>query len=96
MVQQHQTVAPLVLHDGAAADRDVEGCNQQCSTGCNELACSDIHRLDRQIRLQLRALGLHDQLSCGVAHAQAGRCIGSPDQLMAQCVLIEGEPGLQV
>ena len=92
MVEQHQTVTPSVLYNCAAPDRDVEWFNQQRSTGSYELARSDVRRRDRQVRLELRAIGLHDQLRCGVAHAQASGCIRSPDQLMAQGVLIEREP----
>src|SRR5205823_5603496 len=60
--QSHQSVTPPVLHDSAAANRNVEGCDQQHPAGRNELPRSGVRGFHRQIRLQLRPLGLHYEL----------------------------------
>src|SRR5260370_31558062 len=61
VVQQHQSIAPPILHDRAPADRDIKRCDNHRSTRTSDRRCSCIGGRPRGRRLA-RALALQDAL----------------------------------
>src|SRR5439155_12712773 len=95
-VQQHERVSPRIEHDGAPPDLDVERPRDELPARLNHALDRGVCRSDLQVRLELRALRLDDNLGVGLRHPQTGCGLRAPDQLVPELVAVERETGVEV
>ena len=95
-IQEDEPILPRVGDDRAASDWDVEWLDDDSPARFDDRRGRFIGRRHEQVDFHFWSLGLNDDFSVGVGHAEARCHPGSPDQLVSEPVPVKSKPRLEI